>query len=60
MNVFTTGHPMMVGPSAFSRRVQRWLLVSVISYVSYLLLLGPLVALAGNGYLNAQSHDALG
>ena|ERR1022692_4607447 len=52
MNPFTTDHPLMTEPSAFSRRVQRWLLLAVISYVLYLLLLGPLVALAGKGYLN--------
>jgi hypothetical protein len=51
MNPFTTDHPMMREPSAFSRRVQRWLLLAVISYVLYLLLLGPLVALDGNGFL---------
>ena len=55
---FTTDHPMMTEPSAFSRRVQRWLLWAVINYGLYLLLLGPLVALAGNGYLNWVPESA--
>lgn len=48
----------MTEPSALSRRVQRWLLLSVISYVLYLLLLGPLVAIVGNGYLNWVPESA--
>ena len=52
VNPFTTDHPILCEPSAFSRRAQRWLLLAVISYVLYLFLLGPLVALAGNGQLN--------
>jgi hypothetical protein len=52
MNPFTADHPMMTEPSAFARRVQRWLIFGLIGYFFYLILLGPLVALAGNGHLN--------
>jgi hypothetical protein len=58
MNPFTTDHPMMTEPSTFARHVQRWLLLSVTSYVLYLLLLGPLVSLEGNGYLNWVPESA--
>jgi|ERR1035441_2270036 hypothetical protein len=58
MNPFITDHPIMTEPSAFARRVQRWILLAVISYALYLLLLGPLVALAGNGYLNWVPESA--
>jgi hypothetical protein len=51
MNVFTTDHPMMSEPSAFVRRVQRWLLVTALAYLVYLLSLGPFLALDGRGVL---------
>ena len=51
MNIFTTDHPMMSEPVRMSRRARRWLLFSVLVYPTYLLLLGPIWAVDGRGYL---------
>src|SRR4051812_13258923 len=65
MNIFTTDHPMVLEPSAFRRRVQRWLslgvLFSALSYPVYLFLLGPLYAATGSGlfdFLPQSVRDA--
>ena len=52
MNVFTTDHPMMSEPSVFARRVQRWLIFTVVGYLLYVLLLGPLGALGERSALD--------
>lgn len=52
MNPFSTDHPMMSEPPALDRRVQRRLLCLAAGYFVYVLLLGPLFALDGHGYLN--------
>jgi hypothetical protein len=52
MNPFSTDHPMMTEPSALARRVQRRILVVAAGYFVYILLLGPLFALDGHGYLS--------
>jgi len=52
MNPFSTDHPMMTEPSGLARRVQRRLLVVAAGYFVYILLLGPLFALDGHGYLS--------
>lgn len=52
MNPFCTDHPMTLSePSALARRVQRWSLILIGAYGVYILLLGPLCALDGQGYL---------
>ena len=43
---------MMTEPSPFVRRARRCFLYAVVGYFFYLPLLGPLVALAGRGYLD--------
>jgi len=62
MNPFVTDHPMMTEPSARSRRVQRRLFLALTGYFAYLLLLGPIFALDGNGFfkLPESAVSALG
>jgi hypothetical protein len=52
MNVFTADHPMMSEPVPMSRRAQRWFVFSALVYPAYLLLLGPIWAMDGRGYLD--------
>jgi hypothetical protein len=51
MNVFTTDHPMTSQPSREFPRLRKWFIRMVLSYPLYLLLLGPLYALDGRGFL---------
>ena len=43
---------MMREPSALTQRVQRWVVWTLVGYCLYVLSLGPLGALGGNGYLD--------
>ena len=51
MNVFATDHPLASEPFVFGKRARRCLLFLLVAYPVYLLLLGPLYALDGHGYL---------
>ncbi len=52
MNPFCTDHPMtLLESSRLTRRVQRCSLTLIGAYSVYILLLGPLFALDGQGYL---------
>jgi hypothetical protein len=52
MNVFTTEHPLAsVPPSALARRVGKWGCFVTLFLVFDLVLIGPLGALEGCGYL---------
>jgi hypothetical protein len=52
MNLFTTDHPITSEPGRLSRRARRWLVFAVFAYPGYLLLLGPIWAVDGRGYLD--------
>jgi hypothetical protein len=50
MNVFTTDHPLVSEPPAWTRRLCKTLFLGTLVFVLDLLLLGPLSALEGRGY----------